>query len=128
MEGGYIAQRARRADRDGPEEEVRNSPFLPGMVSSAEVDFVVRIAEYCEAEGIRCVYAHGPIYDGYCKAAAPYIASLNEAVLAAGLEVVEGTPACVPLEKVGDQVDHVSPPTRQEYTRFYYDRLRPYLD
>lgn len=128
LEGGYIAQKTRREGRDGPEEEVKNQPFLPGMVSAAEIDFVVRIADYCESESIRCVYAHGPIYDGYCRTAMPYIESLNEAITGAGLEVVEGTPACLPLAEVGDQVDHIAPPMRKPYTRWYYERLRPYLD
>lgn len=128
LEGGHIAQKKRRTGRDGPEEEVKNQPFLPGMVSGAEIDFVVRIADYCESESIRCVYAHGPIYDGYCRTAGPYIESLNEAITGAGLEVVEGTPACLPLAEVGDQVDHIAPSMREPYTRWYYERLRPYLN
>jgi hypothetical protein len=129
MEGGYTKQRARRPDhRAGPDDEVVNNPLLPGMVASPEIEFIERIAEYCESESIRCVYAHGPIYDGYCKAAAPYIESLNQAITGAGLEVVEGTPPCVPLDELGDQVDHVAPPMRESYTRWYYERLRPYLE
>jgi hypothetical protein len=128
MEGGYIAQRSRGSHARSPDEELQKKPLLPGMVSPAEVEFIVRIVDYCEREEIRCVYAHGPIYDGYCRTSAPYIESLNQAIMSAGLEVVEGTPPCVPLDEVGDEVDHVLPSLRDTYTRWYYARLRPYLE
>jgi hypothetical protein len=128
MEGGYIAQRTRSSHDRTPDEELAKKPLLPGMVSPAAVEFVVRMVDYCDQKGIRCVYAHGPIYDGYCKASAPYLETLNEAITSAGMEVVEGTPPCVPLDEVGDEVDHVAPVLRDTYTRWYYERLRPYLD
>lgn len=128
MEGGYIAQRPRTSHDRTPDEELERKPLLPGMVSPAAVEFIVRMVDYCEQNGIRCVYAHGPIYDGYCKASAPYLETLNEAITSAGMEVVEGTPPCVPYDEVGDEVDHVAPIMRDTYTRWYYERLRPYLE
>jgi hypothetical protein len=128
MEGGYIAQRRRTSHDRTPDEELEKKPLLPGMVSPAAVEFVVRMVDYCEQNGIRCVYAHGPIYDGYCKTSAPYLETLNDAIKGAGMEVVEGTPPCVPSDEIGDEVDHVAPAMRDTYTRWYYEKLRPYLE
>jgi hypothetical protein len=128
----YLAQRGttERIERELEEldRELEDDPLLPGMVSQAQIDFVIRIAEYCESEGIRCVYAHGPIYDRYCETAAPYIESLNVAITQAGLDVVEGTPRCMPPHEVGDTLDHAAPGEKAAYTRWYHERLLPYFD
>lgn len=113
---------------DELDREIEDDPLLLGMVSPAEIDFIIRIANYCESEGIRCVYAHGPIYDRYCETAAPYIQSLNKAITQAGLDVVAGTPRCMPSHEVGNTLDHAAPWEKTAYTRWYHQRLLPYFE
>jgi hypothetical protein len=126
MIGDYVPQMPRK-DRLSTEQEVVQDPLLPGMISKEQLHFIEKIAEMCRAEGITCLYAHGPIYDGYCQTSGAYIARLDEAIRRAGLTVVDGTPLCMPLADVGDRVDHVLPDLKAVYTRRYYALLAPYL-
>ena len=127
MSHDYVAQNHVDWGPGELDEKVSDDPLLPGMVSQSEIDFVARIVNYCDAEGILCVYAHGPIYDGYCDAGAAYIESLNEAITNVGLTVAAGTPICMPAKQVGNALDHVIPSEKRTYTRAYYERLAHYI-
>ena len=108
-------------------EEAERDPLHPAMVSDAQIAFIRRIAVICRANGLTCLYAHGPIYEAYCRSAQPYIARLNGAIESAGLTVVAGTPICMPLDQLGNTVDHVAPVFKDAYTRRYFALLAPYL-
>jgi hypothetical protein len=123
----YVPQRIRGTDRLKPAAEVAEEPLLPGMISREQLGFVKRIGEFCKAQGITCLYASGPIYDGYCKQSGPYLTALTDAVRAAGLTVVDGTPPCIPLDQLGDAVDHVMPDLKDDYTKRYYAAIVPYI-
>lgn len=125
--GDYVPQHLRGADRLNPDAEAAAEPLLPGMISREQLHFVQRIGAFCRAEGVTCLYASGPIYEGYCTQSVAYRAALEEAVRAAGLAVVEGTPICMPLDQVGDAVDHVKPAFKDEYTRRYFAAIAPDL-
>jgi hypothetical protein len=125
--GDYVPQQLRGADRLKPMAEVAEEPLLPGMISREQIRFLRRIGAFCRAQGVTCIYASGPIYDGYCLQSAAYQAALAEAVRAAGLTVVEGTPLCMPIDQVGDAVDHVKPDFKDEYTRRYFATIAPDL-
>ncbi len=65
------------------------------MVAAQQLGYIARIAALCDEHGVTCVYAHGPIFEGYCQQATDYVATLNEGIRAAGLEVVPQTPICL---------------------------------
>lgn len=123
----YVPQQIRGADRLKPIAEAAEKPLLSGMIAREQLRFVKRIGEFCHAQAITCLYANGPIYNGYCQRSAAYIAKLTEAVRAAGLIMVEGTPLCMPIDQVGDAVDHVRPDFKDEYTRRYFAAVAPYI-
>lgn len=125
MVGDYVPQQMRSTDRLTPMAEVADEPLLPGMISREQLRFLRRIGAFCKAERIACLYASGPIYDGYCVQSAAYQAALAEAVREAGLTMVEGTPLCMPIDQVGDAVDHVKPEFKDEYTRRYFAAIAP---
>jgi hypothetical protein len=125
MTGDYVPQQIHGTDRLKPAVEAAGEPLLPGMLSREQLRFVKRIGEFCKAQDLTCLYANGPIYDGYCKASAAYMTALNDAVEAAGLTVVKGTPLCVPIDEVGDAVDHVKPDFKDDYTRRYFAAIAP---
>jgi hypothetical protein len=124
FENDYIAQ----TSAFSPAAELGMNPLLPNMVTRAQIDYVGQIAHLCRQHGTECVYAYGPIYDGYCGQAADYVAEVESGIRATGLPVVAGTPLCVPEAELGDTVDHVRPDLKDIYTRRYYALLRPYLD
>lgn len=125
MVGDYVPQQMRGTDRLMPPAEVADEPLLPGMISREQLRFLRRIGAFCKAKGVACLYASGPIYDGYCAQSAAYQAALADAVRAAGLILVEGTPLCIPIAQVGDAVDHVKPEFKDEYTRRYFTAIAP---
>ena len=96
-------------------------PLLPNMVAQAQIDYVGQIAEMCRHHGTECVYAYGPIYDGYCTQAGDYVAKVESGVAATGLPIVAGTPLCIPEIELGDTVDHVRPDLKDTYTRRYFE-------
>jgi hypothetical protein len=111
-----------------PTAELGMNPLLPNMIVQAQLDYVGQIAELCRHHGAECVYAYGPIYDGYCVQAADYVAKVESGVAATGLPIVAGTPLCIPEAELGDTVDHVRPDLKDAYTRRYFELLRPYID
>jgi hypothetical protein len=127
IENDYITQRGHPIGRP-PREEVAIHPLLPDMVADTQLGYIRRIADLCRSADVACVYAHGPVFDGYCHQAAAYIAELNVRVRAAGLDVVPGTPLCMEEAEVGNSIDHVRSDLKDAYTRRYYDLLRPYVD
>ena len=125
MVGDYVPQQLRAADRLAPMAEVAEEPLLPGMISREQLRFLDRIGAFCKSQGVPCLYASGPIFDGYCVQSAAYQAALADAVRVAGLTMVEGTPLCMPSDQVGDAVDHVKPEFKDEYTRRYFAAIAP---
>ncbi|MGH6881425.1 hypothetical protein [Hypericibacter sp.] len=125
MVGDYVPQQMRGTDRLAPPAEVAEEPLLPGMISHEQLRFLQRIGTFCKSQGVPCLYASGPIYDGYCAQSAAYQGALADAVRAAGLTMVEGTPLCMPIDHVGDAVDHVKPEFKDEYTRRYFAAIAP---
>lgn len=124
FENDYIAQ----TSAFSPAAELGMNPLLPNMVTQAQFDYVGQIAQLCRHHGTECVYAYGPIYDGYCSQAADYVAKVESGVRATGLPIVAGTPLCIPEDELGDTVDHVRPDLKDTYTRRYFELLRPYID
>jgi len=120
----YIAQTSVYS----PPAELGMDPLLPNMVAQAQLDYVGQIADLCRQHDTECVYAYGPIYDGYCTQAMEYVAKVESGVAATGLPIVAGTPLCIPEIELGDTVDHVRPDLKESYTRRYFELLRPYID
>ena len=121
FDSDYIRQGRRLTN---PVEEVATNPLLPDMIAQAQLDYVARIATLCSRHDTACVFAFGPIFDGYCIEATDYITKLSADIRTAGLAVVAGTPLCITASQLGDSVDHVRPGLKQDSTRRYFALLR----
>ena len=126
FDGDYISQADHPIDR-APLEAAAN-PLRPNMVAQAQLDYIERIAQLCGGHAITCVYAHGPIFEGYCRQAGAYVETLNAGIRAAGLEILTGTPVCVPEDEIGNSIDHVRSDLKHAYTRRYYELLRARIE
>jgi hypothetical protein len=122
-DGDYISQAAHPIGR-APAAEVEVNPLLPTMVADAQLRYLAQIAGLCRGAGVECVYAHGPIYVGYCAQSQPYLNALDAAIDATGLERIADTPLCIAESDVGNSIDHVRSDLKQDYTRRYYALLR----
>jgi len=123
FDGDYISQANHPIGRP-PAAELAANPLLPSMVASAQTAYLARIADACRAAGVECVYAHGPIYYGYCARSQAYLRELDSAIDATGLRRIDDTPLCIAERDVGNSIDHVRSDLKQDYTRRYYALLR----
>lgn len=127
MAGDYIRQDPDPAALQREIERNQRRPLRPADIDPEAQHDLDRIVAACRAHHLHCVYAHGPMLDEICANSRPFIDRLTDAVRQAGLEVVGGTPMCLPRSALGDTVDHVAPRLRADSTRNYLDLLRPYL-
>lgn len=114
------AQRARKQFLLGGEPEHR----LAFVADAAALGFMDRMARHCRAAGVRCYWAHGPLYEEQCRLSQPLIARLGREAAARGLPVVHAQPYCIPLAEVDDSAAHADPRLRPKITRVYVDWLR----
>lgn len=94
--------------------------YDPSDIDPAQMSDLAAFAALCEERGIHCVYAHGPLAEPICSRSAGYIAVVNRMIEATGLEVVEGTPVCIPPDQLGDSGDHVLPTLKTDFTDKYF--------
>lgn len=125
--GGYVAQGPRRSSVAAAPGGSADDIVLPFPVDRLDVDlinrdkvrFLAKIGDLCRKDGLTCLYAHGPFVDPECRAAAPYITTVNRLIEQAGLRPVAGTPVCMARTQVGDAPDHVDPRFKPEFSAVY---------
>lgn len=78
-------------------------------VNTQKVLYLRKIRDYCTAEGIECIYAHGPVLDSICESSARYLAKANQMIAAVGFHILPGSPICLRALEMGDSTDHVAP-------------------
>ena len=101
----------------------RAEPLEPSAIKASGRLFLEKIAALCVAEGLDCRFAFGPVWEGICASSKDYLARVRELVESAGLEVVPGTPLCVPAADLDDTIDHVISERMGFYTRLLHNRL-----
>jgi hypothetical protein len=127
LQSDYIAQ---NTDAQALVEDTRKQmadPLLAGEIDPEARRGLRRLEEVCAELELRCLYVHGPLLDELCLISRGYLASIDGLLAATRLELVPGTPLCLPKSALGDTVDHVAPEQRQAITRRYFALLQPYL-
>jgi hypothetical protein len=104
-------------------DQMIRQPLRSQTVNPSTARILGRINALCRANNITCVYAHGPIFEGYCQTDRVYIEHATQAIRQTGIAVLDGTPICVPREDLGDEIDHVAPAVKDVYTRRYFELL-----
>ncbi|WP_319779027.1 hypothetical protein [Maridesulfovibrio sp.] len=92
-----------------------------------KVYYLKKIIALCKTNGIPFVYFHGPLYEPMLKKSNPYKNKVNEILEGSGTIVEKATPVPIPLNKVGDSVDHVAPEYKVEYTQKMADLIVKYI-
>jgi hypothetical protein len=105
---------------------IAKETLTPG-INLDKTRFLAKLLELCNAAGIHCVYAHGPLLAPLCVASIDYIRQATRAIRSTGIQLVTGTPMCVPAFAMGDTIDHVAPAFKSQATREYYRLLAPAL-
>ncbi len=102
-------------------------PLAADEIRPLDIASLGEIAALCRDSGIRCLYMHGPLVQPQCAGSAAYIGALNEQINSTGLEVVPGTPICMPRGEAGDAEDHVAPELKWRYSQRYLRLARAVL-
>lgn len=102
-------------------------PLDPKSIPRHKTYFLSLTASLCRANGLNCLFVYGPVLETHCRISRAYIKAATARIAATGIEVVSGMPLCVPPTEVGDTMDHIAPPYKDEYTRRYYHLLAPKL-
>lgn len=74
-------------------------------------------ASLCKANGIECVYVHGPLAEPACNNSMQYFEVIDRVIESTGVRLARPLPRCIPYNELGDAVDHVSPSKKDEFTR-----------
>lgn len=119
----YVRQGERRARRIATGIGTATRKLPATAIRGDTVENLRRIARLCKVEGLRCVYAHGPLVAPLCDAFAPFIHRANTEIRAMGLPLLADMPYCVPINQIGDEDDHVAPAFKQQATRYYLEKL-----
>lgn len=119
----YVPQGARldpaTLDRLAAEEPIEVEAIRPEAAADLRA-----IAALCRANGVACVYVHGPTYAAYCRTAGDYLKRVDAIIEAAGLPVPGSTPLCMKPADVGNTLDHVRPGRKAAFTRLHHEVLR----
>lgn len=121
--------------RQGPplSAEVKLATGTAGGMQTAEglnrsqLYYLQKIAQTCRDSNIKCIYVHGPWPKPLCDRSQTYLAAANALISEAGLEVLSGTPLCVPEQDIGDALDHILPTQRRYYSDIYLEKLKELL-
>lgn len=115
----YLVPRKERMTLENlPEKfQVASSRYLPSLYA---------IGQTCRDLQMQCLYLHGTVFEKTAKNSDEMIGKINRMVQDAGLILVDPDPIPVPLEEIGDSVNHVDPPFKSHYTERIFNRLRSY--
>lgn len=111
--------------RQGPPLDLRRSfsNFRPDGINRSQKQYVELISRTCNDAGVQCLYAHGPLLEQPCIQSDDYFREANAIINGAGLTIIVGTPLCIPVDSIGDAVDHVSPAHKRQFTDLYLSAL-----
>lgn len=107
----YMQQGAKLDARKIPA-DIRKSDIV-----SEKAYYLSLFASLCKANGIDCVYVHGPLAEPTCRSSMQYFQAINRVIESTGLKLAQALPQCIPYDYLGDAVDHVSPSKKDEFTR-----------
>lgn len=99
------------------------SPLRETSINPAKTYYLRKIGDLCKAEGLTCVYMHGPYANPACEESGAYFRRANEVIRRQGLKVVDQTPVCIAPSDIGDAADHVAAAHRRHYSSIYLKRL-----
>ncbi|MCR6630796.1 MAG: hypothetical protein NVV74_12515 [Magnetospirillum sp.] len=101
--------------------------FSQSSINNNKSVYLEKIFAFCNQNGIRCIYAHGPIVAPLCTESAEYYNTVNAAIRAVGFDLLETNPPCLTTEQVGDQPDHVRPSFKSAISDHYQDLITRWL-
>ncbi|MBX3479454.1 MAG: hypothetical protein KF842_03575 [Caulobacter sp.] len=78
-----------------------------------------RMAAFCEEAKVRCIWAHGPLFERYCQSSGDYIARLNGEISRRKLALGNASPYCLGVGEVDDLPEHPARRRSADITRWF---------
>ena len=82
--------------------------------------------DYCSKNNLNLIYVHGPIYQEHLEQSKTYIETVNKNLDSTGITLIH-TPVGIKKNHLGDNIDHVNPNYKKEYTSMYYELIKHHL-
>lgn len=101
-----------------------DSSLSESMIRPNKLYYLQQLAEFCNANQIRCLYAYGPIHYSFCQQSDGYLERSNQLIESTGITLLTQSPYCMEDHEVGDSEDHISPPLKALSTRYYAKEIR----
>ena len=101
-------------------------PFDKNNINHEKNKFLLKIIDYCSKNNINLIYAHGPIYQAKLEVSQNYITTVNKILAHTGITLIS-SPIGIKKKHLGDNIDHINPRFKKEYTSKYYELLKGYL-
>jgi hypothetical protein len=96
----------------------------PGQLQPENLHFLGHIARYCADHELQITYVHGPVFEDLVAPSQEYTDKLNEEIESTGIQLVHELVG-IPVEQVGDTINHVRPQYKRAYTERYWSLLAP---
>ncbi len=120
----FPADYARQASPDSVRSRYDGFRPLPvAAINPEKTYYLEQIGAYCEHEGLRCLYAHGPVAAPFCDPPRAYIDAVNKIVRDIGLPLMGDMPVCLQRDQLGDSYDHVAPEFKAAVSDMYFARF-----
>src|SRR3989344_1985776 len=101
--------------------------FIAPRVERSNRAALTVIGTYCTSHAIQCLIVHGPILSLVYDRSRPAIKRIEERIQQVTGVVFVPFVSSVPIEYMGDTVEHVAPAYKKEMTRRYAETLKPYI-
>lgn len=113
--------------RQGPQRPPPQEMMTPNQIKPEKIKYYDLIGKLCVREGLNCLYLHGPLASPTCERSRSYFHAVADRLAASNIRQVTVMPICLALHELGDSEDHVRPMYKGDFTKAYYDLLKPYL-
>ena len=118
--GDYVAQ-------EGPLPSGADAAVLARDINPDKVYFLAASEEFCLAHNLRCLYAEGPLLDTKLSKSRPYLAAAHKIIRGTGMPIAVEEPFAVPPAMIGNSEAHIAPQFAPISTRYYAEKLGPWL-
>jgi hypothetical protein len=98
-------------------------PFDKNNINPKKNKFLMKIIDYCSKNNINFIYAHGPIYQEKLEISRSYVIAVNKNLAHTGITLIR-TPIGIQRNHLGDNIDHINPLYKKEYTSMYYELIK----
>jgi hypothetical protein len=101
-------------------------PFDIKNINPQKNKFLIKMIDYCSKNNLNLIYVHGPIYQEHLEQSKTYIETVNKNLDSTGITLIH-TPVGIKKNHLGDNIDHVNPNYKKEYTSMYYELIKHHL-